>query len=78
MNVWIVIHDPNDYDQEKYLYSIYETEEKAIQAVKDFAVEQGEPMLILTHDYDTWECAECYHYPDYEGSRYYVKQCVVE
>ena len=78
MKVWTVEHFPNDCTQDGYLYGIYETEEKAIQAIKDWAVEQGEPMLILEHEYDTWECAECYHYPKYEGSYYYVKSWDVE
>ena len=78
MKVWVVEHDPHDYDQERCLYGIYATEEKAIQAIKDFAVESGEPMLILEHEYDTWQCAECYHYPDYKGSIYYVKAWEVE
>ncbi len=78
MKVWVVEHDPHDYDQSKYLFGIYETEEKAIQAIKDWAVELGEPMLILEHEYDTWECAECYHYPNYNGSIYYVKAWEVE
>lgn len=78
MKVWIVEHDPNDYDQSQYLYGIYETEEKAIQAIKDCAVESGEPMLILEHEYDTLECAERYHYPGYEGSIYYVTAWEVE
>ena len=78
MNVWVVEHDPHDYDQDCYLYGIYETEEKAVQAIKDWAVEQGEPMLILEHEYDQWHDAECYHYPKYEGSLYYVKEWKVE
>lgn len=78
MNVWVVEHDPNNYDEGKYLFGIYETQDKAIQAIKDWAVENGEPMLILEHEYDTWECAECYHYPEYQGSFYYVKEWKVE
>lgn len=78
MKVWVVEHDPHDYDQDKYLFGIYETEEKAVQAIKNWAVESGEPMLILEHEYDPWECAECYHYPNYDGSIYYVHTCEVE
>ena len=78
MKVYIVEVDPNDYDNLPYIYGVYETKEKAISAIQNAAVENNEPALLLTSDYDTWECADCYHYPDYEYSRYYIREYQVE
>lgn len=30
------------------------------------------------NDYDDFEAADCYHYPDYEGTRYYIQTWKVE
>lgn len=79
MKVWLVEHDPHNYDeQDRYILGIYQTEDKAVQAIRNNAVENNEPMLILEHEYDTWEYAECYHYPNYNGSLYYIKEWEVE
>ena len=78
MKVYILIVDPNDYDTDPYIYSVYSTKDKAISAIQTAAIENGEPALLLSCDYDTWEYADCYHYPDYENSRYYIHECTVE
>lgn len=78
MKVYTLTIDPNDYDNAPYLYGIYESEEKAESAMRECACDGREPALLLTKDYDTWECADCWHYPEYEHSRYYIKEWEVE
>lgn len=78
MKVYVLEVDPNDYDNNPYIYGVYQTQAGAVNAITTAAIENGEPALILGHEYDTWECAECYHYPDYENSRYYIREFEVE
>lgn len=78
MKVYVLKVDPNDYDSFPYVYGVYGTKEKAESAVKIAAIENNEPALILTKDYDTWECADCWHYPEYEQSRYYIAEYELE
>lgn len=78
MKVYTLTVDPNDYDNAPYLYGVYDSQKKAEQAIQENAIEEGEPALLLTHEYDTWECAECWHYPEYEHSRYYIGEWEVK
>lgn len=78
MKVYTLTVDPNDYDNVPYLYGVYDSQKKAEQAIQENAIEESEPALLLTHEYDTWECAECWHYPEYEYSRYYIREWEVE
>lgn len=78
MKVCTLIIDPNNYDDLPYLYGIYENKDKAEEAMRVCAIEGREPALALSKEYDTWECADCWHYPDYEHSRYYIKEWEVE
>lgn len=78
MKVYSLKIDPNDYDNLPYLYGIYETRDKAEKTMRECAIEGREPALILEKDYDTWEEADCWHYPNYEYSRYYIKEWEVE
>lgn len=78
MEVWLVTVDPNDYENDIYVLGIYSTEEKAINAIQAAAIENNEPALLLEHNYDSWQSAELYHYPDYEFQRYYIYKTIVE
>ena len=78
MSVFVLMIDPNDDVNDRYLHSVYDSEEKAEKAIQENAIEEGEPALLLQKDYDTWECADCWHYPEYEHSRYYIYECEVK
>lgn len=72
MKIYILTIDPNDYDEFPYIHSVHSTEQKAIDAIMAAAIERNEPALLLEHEYDTFERAECYHYPEYNYTRYYI------
>lgn len=72
MNVYVLEIVPDDYDESPYIYSVYSTKEKAINAMHEIAIENNEPMLLLIED------ADCYHYPDYEKTCYYIREYEVE
>ena len=74
MKVYTLSVDPNNYEDVPYNYGVYSTKEKAEQIIQELAIENGEPALLLIKDYDTWECADCWHYPDYDNRRYYIHE----
>lgn len=78
MKVYALRVDPNDYDVFPYVDSIYSTKEKAEQAIRVMAIEAGEPALLLEKDFDIYEHAECWHYPDYDFQRYYIDEYELE
>lgn len=43
-----------------------------------FAIEQGEPAFALSNEWDPFAGANKYHYPDDEGTRYYIHTYKVE
>ena len=78
MKVYILEIDPNDYDQFPFIHDVYSTKEKAITAIQTLAIENNEPALLLTNEFDIFKSADCYHYPDYESTRYYIMEYEVE
>lgn len=78
MNVYVVIVNPNDYDNSPYILGVYLTKENAEHAIREMAIEQGEPMLLLQKYFDVWENADCWNYPNEDNlSCYYVYEIEV-
>lgn len=74
MTLYVVNVDPNDDCNLPFNYGVYSTEQKAIDAIYTAAIEKGEPAILLDDEFDSFLAATCYHYPDYEYSRYYIEQ----
>lgn len=58
--------------------SVYSTKEKVKDAIIALAICKNEPALLLEHEYDTYQNAECWHYPGYKGTIYYVEEFRVD